>query len=373
MTNSTEVTELVFQNELTEQGLKDLRTQYPKDLVVDMTSDTEFKKARKIRTERNKLCDAIKRRRLDVTKELKDYSDSLIGDISDIYDVIVLPFEAEDQRRKEIEAEKARKLELILNKQREEIAGIRNFLSDAVNSSSDEISGMLDAVGNIDATDFHKDLIHEAMETIKDVKSQLTSMMVAKIESERLAEEHRIAEEARKESEAKLAAIQKEADERAAAEALRNQVADRINKLKMIPMDVMGENSTVIKNKINSIGRVEITEESFGDRHQEAIEARDLVIAQLDKMLDQAMQLEAMEVESGQKPVVVEEVVQDEVDPEPVELLQIEGVTTGSSLINKEPTHYSSVCEIDAWGVKYKIPVRAMDELEAILAKYLNQ
>ena len=35
-----------------------------------------------------------------------------------------------------------------------------------------------DAVGNIDATDFHKDLIHEAMETIKDVKNQLASMMV---------------------------------------------------------------------------------------------------------------------------------------------------------------------------------------------------
>lgn len=360
MTKSTELTELVFQEELTEQGLKNLRAQYPKDLVVDMSNDADFKAARKIRTERNKLCDAIKRRRLDVTKELKDYSDELVGEVNSIYDVVVVPFEIEDQRRKEIEAEKARKLEMILNKQREEIAGIRNFLADAGTASPEAISGMLDAVGNIDATDFHKDLIHEVMETIKDVKNQLASMMVTRIEAERLAEEHRIAEEARKESEAKLA-----------EEALRGQIADRINKLQMIPMSVMGEPSGVIQSKINSIGRVEITVDSFGDRHQEAIEARDLVIAQLDKMLKMAQQMEALTPKPELE--IVEESVPLAADPSPAELLQIEGITTGLALVNKEPSSNSNHCEIDAWGIKYNIPAHAMDELEAILDKYLSQ
>ena len=154
--SSHELTELVFKEQLTQQGLAALRETYPSDLVFDMSDDVVFKAARKVRTERNQLVKAIDQRRLDVTKELKEHGDGLIETVNDIYSVSVDPFEKEDKRRKAVAAAEKIKLDKLLAEQRTQIAGIRQFLTDAISSTSDQISGMVDAVGNIDAKDFHK-------------------------------------------------------------------------------------------------------------------------------------------------------------------------------------------------------------------------
>ena len=90
----------IYQDEITQQGIKELRDRYPANVVYDMSDEEQFKEARKTRTERNKLVEAINRRRIDTANEIKTIGDSLIGDINGIYEVVVKPFEIEDQRRK---------------------------------------------------------------------------------------------------------------------------------------------------------------------------------------------------------------------------------------------------------------------------------
>ncbi|MCR2752509.1 hypothetical protein NSP08_23955, partial [Salmonella enterica] len=79
-------------------------------------------------TERNKLVESIKRRRLDFTAEVKTYADDLSAKVNDIFKPIVVAFEDEDTFRKEEAARKAAEREAFLNKQRQEIADIRYFI-----------------------------------------------------------------------------------------------------------------------------------------------------------------------------------------------------------------------------------------------------
>lgn len=311
-----ELTELVFKDQLTQQGLADLRAKFPSELVFDMSDEAVFKAGRKVRTERNKLVDAIKQRRLDVTKELKDFGDNLSDTVTEIYSVSVNPFEKEDKRRKEIAAAAKIKLDKLLAEQRTQIAGIRQFLTDAISATSDQISGMVDAVGNIDAKDFHKELVHEAMEVIDEVKSTLADMLLKQIDAERLQEETiaaekktKLAEEAlaklTKETETKAKKIEEENDAKAKkirletetrenAAKQEKEITERIGNLRMIPMDVMGKNSTVIKNKIESIKQVKIDADSFLTHTEEATTARATVLEQLTQMLEQAEQIESI-------------------------------------------------------------------------------
>jgi len=55
---SNQLVEVIFKDELTQEGLADLRAKYPADLVFNMADDEVFKAARKTRTEKNKLVEA---------------------------------------------------------------------------------------------------------------------------------------------------------------------------------------------------------------------------------------------------------------------------------------------------------------------------
>lgn len=204
----TQITTLVYQNELTEQGLKDLQDQYPKNLVVNMNNESEFKAARKTRTERNKLIEAIKRRRLDVTADIKKAGDDITGQVENIYSVIVSPFEAEDRRRKEEAAKKAREHEELLIIDRDKIRGFREFIRDCQSESSSSVSSAIDAITNIDCQAFHKDVIHEAMQTKEEVLKTLGDMLTSKIAFE-ASERQRIESDAKnRELQAKIDAME---------------------------------------------------------------------------------------------------------------------------------------------------------------------
>ena len=150
--SANELTELVFKDQLTQKGLAALREKYPSDLVFDMSDDVVFKAARKVRTERNKLVKAIDDRRLDVTKEVKDFGDNLIDTVNEIYSVSVNPFEKEDKRRKEVAAAAKLKLDKLLAEQRTKIAGIRQFLNEAISATSEQdTEGLAFAISITDA------------------------------------------------------------------------------------------------------------------------------------------------------------------------------------------------------------------------------
>jgi len=270
--------EMVFEQEITKKGLEDLRVKYPEDLKVDMSNDAEFKAARKTRTERNKLVEAINRRRLDVTAELKNYSDGVIDTIGNIYDVVTLPFESENERRK-VEAEKAAKeKQALLDLELAQIKDIANFYDSAIGKSSQEISRIIESVDLIEVDHFDKELIHEAMDVKKSTLGKLDALLSLTKNREAVdAEREKLAEE--------TAASEKKA-----------VIVERLNGLKMIPTTMFGKSSEDIGMKIANLINVEISSEAFGDMTGEAKDAVKTVVSQLEAMENQQKTVEAAEV-----------------------------------------------------------------------------
>ena len=320
MENQTQVTPIVqavFKEELTQKGLADLRITYPSDLVVDMKDDAEFKKARKIKTERNKLVEDINRRRIDTTGELKKYGDSLIEEINEIYDVYVIPFEAEEKARKEEKERQKRELEELLTKERLEIKAFTNFVDTSRGQGSQHISDTIEAVDLIETDCFHKELIHEAIEAKKQVLADLTQMLSDAISQEKLEEERealriekeklekealerqriadeeeaerkRIAEEAAEKARIEAEQKAKEEAERRALEERKAKVQERLNNLRNMPMQYFGKTSAEINKKVASLNAYELPAEEFGDHLEEAKAAKDQVVQQLGMMAQQA-------------------------------------------------------------------------------------
>lgn len=266
--------ETVFKEEITKKGLAHLRVKYPEDLKIDMSDDVEFKAARKTRTEKNKLVEAINRRRLDITAELKTYSDGVIGTIGTIYDVVTIPFEKEDQRRKNEAKKVAEALEVKLNGERAAIKAIGDFYASAKGKPSDEISGIIEAVDLIEVDHFDKELIHEAIDIKKETLEKLDALLSDTKSREILdAEREKLAEES-------------------AAAAKKAVIVERLNTLKMIPTTMFGKSSKDIGKKITSIENFSITEEEFGDMVGEGENAVMNVVAQLKVMESQQKTVE---------------------------------------------------------------------------------
>ena len=298
---SNEVLNL-FSNQITENGLEELKAKYPADLVVDMSDESEFKNARKVRTERNKLTKAINDRRLDVTKELKAKGDSLIEQVEEIYSVVVEPFEVEDKRRKEEAERQKRELEEKLNAERARIQSIRDFVRLSTGKDSETIAETIESVDSIETEDFHKDVIHEAIQAKRETIQALTQLL-----------SDTKAREAVEQERAKMA------------------VQERINNLQMIPTTMFGKTVAELGAKIISIENYQVTESEFFDRVGEVEQLKQTVLQQLNMMSQQAKQMEEMQAQTQQAPEVTSAIV-DDYKPEQ---LDIEGA--------KEKTHEPTV------------------------------
>ena len=298
---ATNLVEVVYQEDLTKKGLADLRKQYPKSFSLDMSDDDEFKQGRKIRTERNKLVKSINDRRIGFTNELKAYGDELISKIDVIYDPIINAFELEDKRRKEEAARIAKEREAFLNKQRQEIAQMHDFTAQCKNQSSQFIADTIEAVDLVDTESFDKELIHEAIDTKKNILEALNNMYQAAkaaeaVEAER--EQLRIQQEAIAQQER----LQKQAQE----------IGERINNLRNDPMNYFDKSSAAVAERIEKLEQFTPTADKFGDRLDEVIQVLAQVIQQLKMMHQQKLQLESVAVTTDPEPQV-------QVSQEPVE------------------------------------------------------
>jgi hypothetical protein len=112
MTNSKQVfsqlVKSVYQDDANKETIEEIRKEFPADVVIDMTDDVNFKAARKTKTRRNKMVEAIKSRRIAFTNEVKDYADDLTSQVNDAFEPVVSLFEIEDKARKEKAAEEKR-------------------------------------------------------------------------------------------------------------------------------------------------------------------------------------------------------------------------------------------------------------------------
>ncbi|MCQ8884505.1 DUF1351 domain-containing protein [Pseudoalteromonas agarivorans] len=298
---ATNLVEVVYQEDLTKKGLADLRKQYPKSFSLDMSDEDEFKQGRKIRTERNKLVKSINDRRIGFTNELKAYGDELISKIDVIYDPIINAFELEDKRRKEEAARIAKEREAFLNKQRQEIAQMHDFTEQCKNQSSQFIADTIEAVDLVDTESFDKELIHEAIDTKKNILEALNNMYQAAkaaeaVEAER--EQLRIQQEAIAQQER----LQKQAQE----------IGERINNLRNDPMNYFDKSSAAVAERIEKLEQFTPTADKFGDRLDEVIQVLAQVIQQLKMMHQQKLQLESVAVTTDPEPQV-------QVSQEPVE------------------------------------------------------
>jgi|GEM_PF-1392242 len=286
---ATNLVEVVYQEDLTKKGLADLRKQYPKSFSLDMSDEDEFKQGRKIRTERNKLVKSINDRRIGFTNELKAYGDELISKIDVIYDPIINAFELEDKRRKEEAARIAKEREAFLNKQRQEIAQMHDFTEQCKNQSSQFIADTIEAVDLVDTEAFDKELIHEAIDTKKNILEALNNMYQAAkaaeaVEAER--EQLRIQQEAIAQQER----LQKQAQE----------IEQRINNLRNDPMNYFGKSSQEVMARIQQLENFTPSEEKFGDRTNEVTQVLAQVIQQLTMMHTQQSQVEQAQQAANQ-------------------------------------------------------------------------
>lgn len=300
-TTATNLVEIVFQEDLTKQGLADLRKKYPKKLTLDMKDDDDFKEGRKIRTERNKLVESIKRRRLDFTAEVKTYADDLSAKVNDIFKPIVVAFEDEDTFRKEEAARKAAEREAFLNKQRQEIADIRYFIEQCKGQPAKFIADTIESVDLIETDIFDKEIIHDAIDTKKEVLETLNGMYQAAkaaeaVEAER--EQLRIQQEAIAQQER----LQKQAQE----------IEQRINNLRNDPMNYFGKPSQDVMARIQQLENFTPSEDKFGNRTNEVNQVLAQVIQQLTMMHTQQLQVEqAQQVTSQVESQQVEQLQAD--------------------------------------------------------------
>lgn len=178
------------------------------------------------------------------------------------------------------------------------IAGIHAIGGLQGSETKQDIANLIDAVDIIDVADGFAEFAQEAAQAVKDVLKVLNDQVLVIVEHDRKLEQDRLLQEANQ----------------------RNAIAERLNKLRSIPMDVLGKSAEVIQNKITSIQNVELSEDEFGESFSEAVQLVETVIDQLGMMMDQAILLEK------QMPVVAEPV--NETIP-----VNIEGVVTGADLV----------------------------------------
>lgn len=213
----TQLIETIFRDEMTQAGLAALREQHANVVIPDLSQDdAAFKALRKVRTERNKIVEAVDRRRKDFNGEVKEYADGIISAINDIFDAEVTAFEIEEQRRKDEAARLKRIEDEKIAESRKKVAEINQFYSQCIGKDSEYIEGMIESVDLIEVDSFHKEVIHEAIEAKKVTLANLTQLL-----SDTRAREKLAAEE-----EALAAEREKLAAEKAEFEAWKAQQAD---------------------------------------------------------------------------------------------------------------------------------------------------
>lgn len=311
--------EMVFEKDLTQEGLKEIIERFPKDEVHDLTDDEKFKDARKIRTEKNKVVKAINDKRISFTGEVKKYADDLIASVEDAYDPIVSAFELEDKRRKELKEEEERKHNEMLAKLREEIEGIKNFITEAQGQDCETIANIIESVDLIETDHFHKDVIHDAIEAKKETLAKLHKMYASTKAQAELEKEREAVEAQRQEQEKKA------------------KIEQRINNLRNKPMEFFGKPSAEVKAYIDQLSVYTPTEEVFAERTQEVIALKEQSLGQLNMMYQQACQLEQMQATAAPVEQTETEEPQDQVEPqeEPEQETQKEPVNEPGSLLGE--------------------------------------
>ena len=228
---------------------------------------------------------------------------------------------------------------------RSRIAEIDAFGVYMGNESKEEIGNLIEAIELIDVSEGFEEFAAEAALAAKGALKALNDRVL------------QIIEEARQREQTEL--LQKE--------QLRNQVVERLNKLAMIPMGMLGKGSEEIERTIKQVEATSVSEEEFGESYQAAVQSVGTVLSQLGLMLMQQKQLEStapvdMPSVSGQPdltPEIVEE-VKAEADSPIMDLLgdpEERRELPKPILMHQEIIQWSDSCNLTPFAVKTLVDI----------------
>ena len=131
-------------------------------LVHDFSNEEEFKAARKVRTEMNKILDAVDRIGIDAAQDITDMRNFLKEEIESAYSGTVAPFLIENQKRLD-EAKRVKKeKEERIAQQKTQLDKIKGASARAIHLPIDDIDEILQDIMNIDIDFFDENLKQEA-------------------------------------------------------------------------------------------------------------------------------------------------------------------------------------------------------------------
>lgn len=154
------------------------------------------------------------------------------------------------------------------------VDAILAYTEAAKGKTSEEIAALIAEVDAIDPLADFYDLTQEALAARHDTLSALSVMYQDRMGWERMQRENEEAQAQLKE------------------EQRKNQIRQRINNLKSMPLDMMGKPASHIEKEIERLRKYTPPAEEFGEFHVEALDTQENVLSQLSTMHTQALQLE---------------------------------------------------------------------------------
>jgi hypothetical protein len=261
----------------TEAALSDLRSRYQEIPSLDTEEGYNYVKSglKRLVSLRTGL-DAERKRIKTPYLEAGRIIDAEAKRITEELMILEKPMKA---AKKEVDDREKRLKEERLARLNQKIEDIRTHVDQARGKPSSDIAEMIQAVDLINTSKDFFELSMDAEKARQDTLERLNQLY-----SERLSYER--AEEDRKKAEAEAAELRKARD-----------IAELLNKLRMIPMDMLGKPSIEIKSKLDSLKNYPPVEADFGTRYGEAADDYNTVLSQLQKMYDQADALARAELQ----------------------------------------------------------------------------
>jgi len=199
----------IFTDTVTEDAIKMITSKH-EGLVHDFSNEAEFKAARKVTTEMNKLLKAVDTVGIAAAKQITELRNELKDKIEDAYSGTTIPFYIEDQKRKNEAKRIKEEKEARLAEQKAKLAMIKGASARAMHLPIDDIEDILQEVMCIDLAFFDEDMQQEAKSSKEISLAQLQDAFkfAGQKEEMRKADELQKAELADKDDEiAKLKAM----------------------------------------------------------------------------------------------------------------------------------------------------------------------
>jgi len=287
-------------------------------------------------------------------------------------------------KKKEVDDRKKKQEEQRLARLREKVSAISGRVAEARGKTRDEIAKIIEDVDAIDTKRDYYDLTREAIEAQQATLHELSEMYnqqfkyeQAKLEEERLRKEQ-------------------------VAQREQQRITDKINDMRMLPADLTARPASEIEGNLKNLTDYDIPRDEFGNRYDEAQDARQKAMQQLEAMAKQARMIEEAQAKIEPEPekTVPEKVMQDAVEKgtgtmkvgsksaEHVKHSEIYGEATeeedqawaekyGNDVPDPEmePAPEADLpdvwTELSAWCDKWEISLQASHELNDILNRHL--